>query len=144
MIDPNHVEAVFKTCLYEDHELVGDQLPGDAMVIDGITSKWGLHPGRVTEHKAEITEWLREIGDEFHMSKGGGWSFLNLCNDKHGNQWTGLHRIMELLCVLAIATKQGKWLMPREMWAVFPGGVPYVGFDLDGGFAKAEPVVSQA
>jgi hypothetical protein len=57
---------------------------------------------------------------------------LNLGLDADDNQWTDEHRTVDELCVLAIATKRGKWLAPRSLWPALPGGMPYVQFNLDG------------
>jgi len=59
---------------------------------------------------------------------GGGWSFLQLCEDDHGEQWTGLHKVMDELLMLAIATKHARILLPRELWSALPGGMPYIMF----------------
>jgi hypothetical protein len=52
--------------------------------------------------------------------------------DKDGNQWTGLHLVMEQLFMLGLATDQANWCMPdREIWKSLPGGMPYVVVDPD-------------
>lgn len=56
-----------------------------------------------------------------------GWAFQNLCYDKHGNQW-GEHKNMEELMCLGLATGLVQFCLPREEWAVFPGGLPYILF----------------
>ena len=55
---------------------------------------------------------------------GGGWSFLQACVDKNGNHW-GEHSNMEELFCLGIAIGKVESLLPRDMWKVLPGGVPY-------------------
>lgn len=101
---------------------------GEGIEVDGVAHKMQFDPAKIAEHMPTINEMLAELPDEFHLSKGGGWSFLNLCQDRHGNQWTGMHSTMEKLCGLAIAGGVGRWMMPREMWDVLPGGMPYVAF----------------
>jgi hypothetical protein len=77
-------------------------------------------------HKDEIKSMLLELDDNFLESKGGGWSFLNMCTTKDGTLWTSFHRKMEQLCMLAIGTKTGKWVIEdRSIWYALPGGVPY-------------------
>lgn len=100
-----------------------------AVLVDGVVRKFGFSPEKIAEHKEEIRALLDDMPDEFQMGKGGGWSFLNLCNDRSGEQWTGLHQTMEELVALGQAAGMAKYLMPRDMWAVLPGGMPYVGFD---------------
>ena len=86
--------------------------------------KFGLHKERVNKRKDKIIGFLKELPEEF--SKGGGWSFLNLCNDKDGQQWTGLHKVMQELVCLGIAIGKMKYTMPKDTWAALPGGMPYV------------------
>lgn len=129
------VQSVITECLYSADELeAADKdekgVPAGAIVVDGIVTLWAFHPGRVADNKEKIGTMLLEMRDEFHVAKGGGWSFLNLCEDRHGNHW-GEHRTMGQLCALAIASGQGKWTIPREMWATMPGGLPYIGFEVE-------------
>lgn len=115
------VRAIMLDCLNGAEE--------GALVIEGVVRKFGFSPEKIASHKEEIRELLDDMPDEFQMGKGGGWSFLNLCNDKHGEQWTGLHQTMEELIALGQAAGMAKYLMPRDMWKILPGGMPYVGFD---------------
>ena len=45
---------------------------------------------------------------------------------KDGAQWTGFQLRMEQLMVMAIGLDIMAYLMPKEMWKVLPGGVPYI------------------
>jgi hypothetical protein len=101
-----------------------------AILVEGIVNNFGFSQTAIDSHREEIAGLLNEMPPEFHKAGGGGWSFLNLCLDKHGNQW-GEHRNMEVLCCLGIAAGMAKWLLPREVWSALPGGVPYVGFDTE-------------
>ncbi|MBU1149024.1 hypothetical protein KKI23_02940 [Patescibacteria group bacterium] len=115
------VETIFQDCLFK-----GDEDKSDHIKAEGITVNVGFHPGRLESHRAEVEAMLDELPDEFKKSGGGGMSFLQACNDRHGNQWTGLHRIMELLFLLGIAIGKVEYQMPREMWSALPGGMPYL------------------
>jgi len=53
-----------------------------------------------------------------------------MCMDKHGVQW-GEHRNIEQLVVLGIAAKMVKYCMPRDMWGILPGGMPYIAIDTE-------------
>jgi hypothetical protein len=112
------VEDIFKKCLFTEGEDTSN-----AMIVEGINMKFGFHPGRLEENKAAIRELLYELPDEF--IKGGGWTFLNACVDKEGNQW-GEHRNIEQLLCLGLATKQAGYVMTRDYWNIFPGGMPYI------------------
>ncbi len=121
VLTPHHVEAVFKACLFKDGEDTSDHI-----VAEGIVHTVGFHPGRIEERRQEIHDMLAELPDEFKTSGGGGYSFLNACLDRHGNQWTGgLHQAQEQLVQLGIAIGEVEYCLPRDMWSVLPGGVPY-------------------
>lgn len=122
------VEAVLKDCLYKDDELAGDKPPADAVYVDGVIQRFAFHPGRVAVHKADIAAFCNELPDTFQKSGGGGWSFLNLCMTRDGEQW-GEQRNCEQLIVLAIGSGQGGYLLPKDLWSALPGSVPYVYFD---------------
>jgi len=121
VLDPERVNAIFTDCLFRDGEDTSNHIKAE-----GIVRNVGFHPERLQNHKAEIEAMLDELPDEFKKSGGGGWSFLNACNDKHGNQWTGLHQRMEQLFQLGIGIGKVQYQMPREMWSVLPGGMPYL------------------
>jgi hypothetical protein len=124
-LDPQRIEEIVVDCLYTDDE---DMTAPAPVVVEGILHNMGFHPERLASHKQEIAELLAELPDEFQPADqggGGGMSFLNMCMDKHGNQWTGLHLRQEQLCLLAIGTGQGQWCLPKEMWSILPGAMPY-------------------
>ena len=124
------VQTILADSLFTDAELGGAEgPPSDVVLVEGIVRKWGFHPDRLEAHKEEVRNILALFPDEFMQGKGGGWSFLNLCNTKDGVQW-GEHPDMEALCCLAIGLGLGKWQMPKEMWSIFPGGMPYVAFTI--------------
>ena len=119
-LNPAQVNAVFMDCLFKDGEDTSKHVKAE-----GITTTVGFHPERLESHKAEIEAMLDELPNEFKKSGGGGWSFLNACNDKHGNQWTGFHQRMEQLFQLGIGIGKVQSQLPREMWLALPGGMPY-------------------
>lgn len=124
ILTPQKVNDTFMFCLFKDDEPKTTYLPAP-----GITTNIGFHPGRIAEKRADIVAMLDELPVQFKEESaggGGGWSFLQACEDKHGNQWTGMHRTMEQLFQLGIAAGVASYLMPREMWAMLPGGMPYI------------------
>lgn len=119
LLTANRVDEIFMDCLFKDEE------PTEVHIVgEGIMVKSGFHPARLESHKEEIGKLLLELPDEFHSDKGGGMSFLNACMDRHENHW-GEHRSMDQLLTLGTATGLAKILVPREMWGMFPGGMPY-------------------
>lgn len=126
MAEPNNLSAgrvseIFKDCMFKE----GESTEG-YILAEGIKVNFGFHPGRIKKHTDEILLMLKELPSEFMETGGGGWAFLNACNDKHGNQWTSFHEAMNQLFVIGIAAGKAKWQMPKEMWSAFPGGMPYV------------------
>jgi hypothetical protein len=129
-IDSTAVEAAFLDCLFRDEEIT-DGVPNIApVVVEGIVSKFGFEPTRLESHRAEVSAWLSMLPAEFLKGVGGGWSFLNACNDRDGEQWTGFHQRVEQLFALGIGLGLASWQLPREMWEVLPGGMPYVVVDV--------------
>ena len=129
------VFSIFRACLYTDDELAQNAAPHDAVVVDSVIGSFGFHPGRIAAHTLDIRALLTELPDEFHIGKGGGMSFLNACVDRHGNQW-GEHRDINHLVSLGLAIGAASYPMPRELWEILQGGMPYVTVDAFGG---AEP-----
>jgi len=67
------VHEIYKICLYTDEELPQDpkteeDLPDGAVIVEGIMHKTGFHPGRLEEHREEITAMVMELPDEFMAS----------------------------------------------------------------------------
>lgn len=138
----DNVVEVFTDCLFTQEEMVEIGLEHHTVeeilamenppfvVAGGIVNDVAFHPARLEGHRGEVREMLEQLPKEFQSAAaggGGGWSFLNMCQRNDGEQWTGLHRTQEHLATLAIALKEGAWLLPREMWEAFPGGMPYFG-----------------
>lgn len=116
-----NVKAVFKDCLFRNKKEV--EFPN---MVEGIRTTVGLHPGRLEKHELDIVALCNQLPDNFKKSVGGGWSFLNLCMNNQGNQWTGDHADMEQLMILGLAIGKIELLASRSMWIVFPGGMPYL------------------
>lgn len=119
-LDSQRVQAIFLDCLFKDGEDTSKHVRAE-----GITMNVGFHPERLESHKAEIEALLSELPDEFKEKSGGGMSFLNACNDRHGNQWTSFHLHMDQLFQLGIATGTVRLLTPRAIWSQLPCGMPY-------------------
>ena len=115
------VNTTFMNCLFKE----GD--PTDNHIIgEGVMMKVGFNPERLKESEPVIMEMLNDLPEEFKKTGGGGMSFLNMCNDKDGKQWADLHTTMDELVALGNATGKLSFLMPKEMWSVLPGGMPYI------------------
>ena len=134
IINAEEVLEAFIDCLYRESELTGiEGVPGDAILVEGIMAKFGFQPARLEEKRDIVTEWLAALPEAFRKDKGGGWSFLNACNQENGVQWTGLHERMEQLFCLGMGLGLVKCQLRRDLWAVLPGGMPYYAIDLKEG-----------
>jgi len=115
------VHTTFMNCLFNEGEPTDNHKIGE-----GVMMKVGFNPERLKESEPAIIEMLNDLPDEFKKTGGGGMSFLNMCNDKEGNQWADLHKTMDELVALGNATGKLSFLMPKGMWNVLPGGMPYL------------------
>ena len=118
-IDPSQIETVLRDCLFDPAESTSD-----AVVVEGIRATFHFHPRRLESHAPQIQRWLMALPHGFRRHEGGGWTFLNACMDEDGNQW-GEHRDMDVLFSLGLGLGLVKPVLPREMWDVLPGGMPY-------------------
>ena len=114
------VEEIFMDCLFSDGEDTSN-----AIIVQGVVNTLGFNPAKLEKYKEEILDLLDELPDSFKEGSGGGMSFLSACEDKHGNQWTGFHQKMEQLFALGIGIGAVKECLPRNMWYMLPGNMPY-------------------
>lgn len=115
------VEDTFIACLAED--LTGD--PEQCIDVDCIVFTARFSKAAIAERRDAIHLMLLDLPVEFQQDQGGGMSFLNACQDRDDNQWTGLHRTMGFLFGLGMAAGWVACPFPREMWPILPGGMPY-------------------
>ncbi|MCF0074012.1 hypothetical protein LZD49_26255 [Dyadobacter sp. CY261] len=121
ILNADKVNEVFKSCLFQDGEGTDNYIVGY-----GVNIKVGFHPDRLLAQAKTIDAMLSELPDTFKRSGGGGMSFMNMCESKEGNLWTGAHRTMDQLVCLGSAIGKVSFPMPREMWSYLPGGMPYI------------------
>lgn len=118
------VRDIFGFGLFKDDEIENGKPTGDFIEVEGVTGKFGFHP-RIKDKKEEIQTLINELNPNFKE----GWTFLNLPFDKHDNHW-GEHLNCEQLYVISKAVGLAQFSMPREMWEVLPGGMPYIAFEI--------------
>lgn len=119
-----NVEKVIITCLAEDLF----ETDPSYIKVEGIINTYAFNKEKLEDHRPEIVSWIEQLPNEFLIDGGGGWSFLNLCMRKDGVQWTGLHWVQEQFMCMAIGLGLAQIQLPREMWVILPGSVPYVVF----------------
>ena len=111
-----NVEAVFKDCLANTAE----------HTLKGVLIEVAFNREKIAEHEQDIMQMLMQLPKEFHRPGGCGWSFLNMCIDKNGNQWTDFHQTQDKLVCLGRSIGAVEFLMPRDLWKALPGGMPYI------------------
>lgn len=121
ILNTQRVEETFKHCLFRN-----DEAKYPYLLAPGISCDINFHPGRIAEKLDDIVAMLAELPAEFQEEAGDGGSFLNACTDKNGDRWTSFHLTLEQLIQLGIASGTASYLMPRETWAMLPGGMPYI------------------
>jgi len=127
LLTAEKVEELVRYCLFTEEELAAipkGNVPSDANIARGVRTHMGFNPRRIKEKKEEIRALLMELPHQFRESVGGGWSFLNACNDKDGNQW-GEHRDIDALMCLGLGVGLVRLQLPRDVWGLLPGGLPY-------------------
>jgi hypothetical protein len=122
MIDAARVEELFDEC-YVSPAADKDKL---CRHVEGIVTNADFSDERLQNHRFEIRAMLSHLPVTFKKSSGGGMSFLNMCMDDEGVQWTGLHSTMEKLFMMGKALDLADYCLPREYWEVLPGEMPYI------------------
>ena len=117
-----NVERVFRECLSNEKE--GDNV----RLVEAVRAnvKMAMRRDKLKFYQEEIQGMLLQLPRKFRETDGGGWSFLNLCTREDGTQWTGSHATMEQLVCLGVGAGKMKYLLPRSMWNILPGGMPYL------------------
>lgn len=113
-----NVHDIFKKCLSNDSV--------ETKIVDGVLTKASFCVKKLEDNKSNISDMINDLPDNFKNDLGGGWSFLNMCEDNKGVQWTDFHATVDELICLGIAIDKMAYLMPRELWEVLPGGMPYL------------------
>lgn len=129
MINSEKLNEMLLDCLFKDDEVKDRKLinEDDAIYVDSIGCRFGLHKGRLENHREDIKEMIEQLPESFKE----GDSFLNLCITKDEEQWTGFHSVCEQLMVLGIACGYLEYTMPCAFWELLPGGLPVLKVIID-------------
>jgi len=119
-----NVHAAFLRVMFNEDEIVDGKPISFPVLVEGVIGKFGFHEARLEAERENVRAMLSELPDEFKADKGGGMSFLNACMTKGGAQW-GEHRNMNELVCLGLGLKLVEFNLPKEMWSMLPGGMPY-------------------
>jgi hypothetical protein len=111
-----NVKTVFEKCI-TDSEL-------GSLIIGGPVHQCMMSKEKLKEEEENIYSMLKQLPDDFMQNGGGGMSFLNACIRKDGVHW-GEHINIEMLLILGFGINKASYCMPRDMWSILPGGMPY-------------------
>ena len=120
-LEAQEVQNVLEACLSSEPA----NKPGVTKIVEGIRNKFAFDIAALEKHRETINDMLDELPPEFHEDTGGGMSFLQACMDRHGRHW-GEHMTMDHLFALGMGIDRVVYPLPRDVWSVLPGSVPYV------------------
>lgn len=115
------VHDIYRRCLITGRERNNNDPTVDFIIGEGVNEFSLFSAERLDENKKKIITLIDEL-----PNIGEGTSFLNMCYDKNGRQWTDDHYVVDLLVQLGVATGMLDYCVSREEWKTLPGGVPYV------------------
>lgn len=115
-----NVFKVFSDCLLKEEEIKDGEPICEYTMAEGIISDFVFNKERLNQHIDDIIELIEQL-----PSIEQGPSFLNLCINVNGTQW-GEHRNVEQLVALGVASNKLRYCLPKEMWSILPGGMPFV------------------
>ena len=115
ILNAERVQNIVRDCLFRPDELDEHGLPKiSATMVSGFTKNFNFSTHRIHLNFKIIKEMLDELPDQFKESGGGGgWSILDIGNDKHGRIWTRLRSAMEELVILGIAAGLVKFISTK-------------------------------
>lgn len=117
-----NVHNTFEFCLYQNGDSVDD-------VVDcsGVLGKVYMNQSRVWLVKSDIISMLDKLCDKYRSTNG--YSFLNMCEDKHGRRWTEYYQIVDELVMLGLAIHKVSFAASKSRWDMFIGGMPHIVID---------------
>ena len=122
-LNAENVHKTFLKCLFTEEELKYDfKIAKEAK---GVMLNVAFNIDRLNNEKNNIYDMLKCLSDDFMIDKGCGMSFLNMCVDKNENHW-GEHRTVDELVCLGLGIDALSFLLPRDMWYLLPGEMPYI------------------
>ena len=127
MITASKISQALRESLFSDEEAANkDFVEQHVVKVEGIIRNYGFHKEKLETHRDVIVEAVKQLDPNFINN---GYTFLNLPFDKDGNQW-GEQTNAEELYVMAAGLGIAEFCLPRDMWAILPGAVPYVNFKI--------------
>ncbi|MBP1308990.1 hypothetical protein JOD82_002010 [Paenibacillus sp. 1182] len=124
LINAHRVNEILLDCLYKNDEIKDGKPVIPCVGVEGVMNWLGFHPNRLASYKEEVTTMISNLPSEIQTLNGV--SFLNVCQDTNGEQWTGHHKTCDELIMLGIGLKLLEYVLPKEMWSLCPGGLPMI------------------
>ena len=124
-----NVESVLNYALMDDPAY---KEGAPSIRVDGVQYSYVFSPELLEEKREDVKSMLSQLKPAFFMNSGGGWSFLNLCETKDDELWTGSHMFCDVLYCLANALGMARFCLPRQYWSSLRGGMPYIQINLEG------------
>ena len=120
MINATRLHEICLDSLFNEEELKEgvEYCPGY-----GVLHNFGFKPEKIEEYAEEVKDILSNLEEGFFTPHGE--SFLKLPFDKMGQQW-GEHANAEELVLIGSATGYVDFSIPRIIWNLMPGSVPFI------------------
>ena len=131
-LSSNSVGDVFRSCLFSEEELTESGLPASAMVkVEAVADTYGFSQANLETVKDNIIELLMQLSESFFKGIGDGDSFSNAVRNDRGIVWTKSQVEVDQLLALGLGIGMITYSLPRDMWAILPGGMPYFTINMD-------------
>ena len=151
LIDSRLVSETFDICFINDDQLVEIEAnPTNCKQCESVMGPRHMRIDKLEENRERIVSWLSALDDAYRRSVGGGYTFLNMCVDRDGQQWTGFHMVQNQLVMLGNGIGMCSILyikdfirnaMPdlsdteldefvEQQGLALPGGMPYIVVEL--------------
>jgi len=133
VIQADAVTEAFRDSLFREGEPTTN-----AVIVEGLSCKYGFHPERLQRHHETVRDFLAELNPKFLVEAEGGeggWSFLETASLADGSRWTDDILVCEQLITLGMALDMVRCQTPRALWPDLPGGFPYYVISLKSDFA---------
>lgn len=122
VLDPSKVIKLGEECVFTKDEIVNGQPIKEFTCVEGIQNIFFFSTEKLNKNKKEIAELINMLPLMTEIPQ----SFLGLCMDKNGRQWTGDQGVMDILITLGIACDLIDYAYPKEMWDQLIGSTPLV------------------
>lgn len=110
-LNPESVRELLISCMFKDSDIKEEKPIREFTLVEGLVGLFILDTEKINENKQKIKE-LIDLLPDMSVSK----SFVDLCFDRNGRQWTGEQQMMDVLVVLGVAANILKYTLPKEKW----------------------------